>query len=184
MRVARAALVAAVLTLTPPGAGAQSGEGRPFAWDVTRAVLIDPTTYAPAIVSHEALRLDWKSSQLLFAHGWVEQNPRFTVSGRPNDVPVSYGEGARRIRRTALTLFQYSALNNLGVGSLERLLIARYPSRRKLFRALSWVERIAYASFVTYRNSADHLKQAGTNRRLAREYGYTTPRIFPQAVGK
>jgi hypothetical protein len=181
MKFGRPVLVAAVLTLAPAGAWAQAGDGRPFVWDVTRAVLIDPTTYAPAIISHEAIRLDWTSSQVLFAHGWVEQNRRFTVSGRANDVPVSYGEGTRRIRRTALTVLQYSALHNLGAGVVERLLIARYPSRRKLLRTLSWVERIAYASFLTYHNSADHIRQAGTNRRLAREFGYASSRIFPQS---
>ena len=154
---------------------AQAETPRPLAWDVVRAVLIDPTTYAPALISYEAIRQDWKTSQVLFAHGWLEENPRFTVSGRPNDVPVSYGEGASRIRGAALTMLQYSAVNNVSANIAERLLVARYPHRKRLIRALSWAERIAFASLLTYTNSADHIRQASTNRRLAREYGYTRP---------
>jgi hypothetical protein len=90
-------------------------------WDVARAVLIDPTTYAPALVAHEAMTRDWKTSQVLFAHGWMERNPRFTASGLPNDVPVSYGEGNRIIHRASLRVLQYSVLNNAASGIGERL---------------------------------------------------------------
>ena len=167
-------LIAAVLGLLPAAVSAQGEGRRPFAWDVARAVLIDPTTYAPALISYEAVRHDWKTSQVLFAHGWLEQNPRFTVSGRPNDVPVSYDEGTRRIHTATLVVIQYSVLNNVSVGVAERLLIKRYPERKTLIRTMSWIERIAFASILAYNNSADHLRQASTNRRLAREYGYAT----------
>jgi hypothetical protein len=90
-----------------------------------------------------------------------------------NDAPLPYDEGKDRIRAASLKVLQYSALNNALAGVGERLLIAKYPRRKKLIRTLSWVERIGYASFIAYRNSADHLRQAGTNRRLAREFGYT-----------
>jgi hypothetical protein len=170
-----AIVLLAVLGLIPAAALAQEEDRRPFAWDVARGVLVDPTTYAPALISFEATRQDWKTSQVLFAHGWLEQNPGFTVSGRANDVPVGSDEGTRRIRRAALTVLQYSAVNNLGAGIAERLLVARYPRRKTLIRTLSWVERIAFAALLTYSNSADHLRQASANRRLAREYGYTTP---------
>lgn len=172
MRGWRAAIVVTVLSLVPVSAWAQAEERRPFAWDVARAVLIDPTTYAPALLSYEAMRQDWKTSQLLFAHGWVEQNPRFTISGRANDVPVSYHEGTSRIRGTALTALRYSAVNNLGAQVAERLLVARYPHRKRLIRAFSWVERIAFASMLAHGNSADHFRQASRNRRTAREFGY------------
>ena len=175
MRAARAFILATVLGLTSVSAFAQGEQPRSFAWDVARATLIDPTTYAPALISYEAMRQDWKTSQIMFANGWVEQNPRFTVSGKPNDVPVNYDAGRRRIRRAALTVLQYSAVNNVSTLVFERLLIARYPHRKTLIRTLSWVERIAVASALTYRNSADHLRQASKNRRLAREYGYTSP---------
>jgi hypothetical protein len=174
MTIWRPLFIAVVLGLSPTVISAQAEDSGPFAWDVARAVLIDPTTYAPAILSHEAMRQDWKTSQLLFAHGWLEQNPRFTLSGRANDVPVSYLEGTSRIRGAALTVLQYSVANNVGVQVVERLLVSRYPQRKKLIRTLSWIERIALASILTYSNSADHLRQASVNRHLGREYGYAT----------
>lgn len=175
MRAARVGIAAMMLALAPVSARAQAEERRPFAWDVARAALIDPTTYAPALISYTAIRKDWKTSQILFANGWLERNPRFTVSGRPDDVPVAYDEGRRRIRIAALKVLQYSAANNVGAGVVERLLYARYPQRKTLIRTLSWVERIAFASVMTYRNSADHIRQASNNRRLAREHGYISP---------
>jgi hypothetical protein len=112
---------------------------------------------------------------VLSAHGWVEANPRFTISGRPNETPLTYREGERMIRGTALTILLYSVVNNVSAGIGARLLETRYPSHKKLIRALSWIERIGMASFVTYRNSADHVRQARTNRRLAWEHGYVAP---------
>src|SRR5688572_25720627 len=175
MRSLRVFIVAMLVGFPPASALAQAEESRPFAWDVARATLIDPTTYAPALISYKAIQQDWKTSQVLFANGWFEHNPRFTVSGRPNDVPVSYDAGTRRIRRAALAVLQYSAANNVGTRVVERLVIARYPYRKTLIRTLSWVERIAFASVLTYRNSADHLRQASKNRHLAQEYGFTRP---------
>jgi hypothetical protein len=161
------AVLASILWLQAPE------PSRPVGWDVARAVLLDPTTYVPAIVSNEAMMRDWKASQLLFAHGWLESNPRFTITGLPNDVPVSYDEGRRRIHHTSWRVLQYSALNNAVAGIGERLLISRYPHRKKLIRTISWIERISYASLIAYRNAADHFRQAEENRRLAREFGYT-----------
>ena len=174
MKAWQVAIVLIVLGLVPGEVWAQSEERRPFGWDVARSVLIDPTTYVPAVLSHEAMRRDWKTSQVLFAHGWVEMNPRFTVSGLPNDVPVDYQEGTSRIHRASLTILYHSALNNVGAQVTERLLVARYPRRTTLVRTLSWVERIAFASILAYRNSADHFRQVSINRRLASEYGYDT----------
>ena len=94
----RAVLTAIVLVFASALASAQTAERRPFAWEVARAVLVDPTTYAPALISYESMRQDWKTSQVLFAYGWLEQNPRFTISGRANDVPLGYSEGSSRIR--------------------------------------------------------------------------------------
>src|SRR5688500_16398291 len=109
MKAARVFMVSMLLGLAPFPAAAQAPESRPFAWDVARAVLIDPTTYAPALISPEAIRQDWKTSQILFANGWVEQNPPYTVSGRANDLPVSYEAGTRRIRGAALSVPRTSA---------------------------------------------------------------------------
>jgi hypothetical protein len=171
----RVLILAMLLGFLPASALAQAKEGRPLAWDVARAALIDPTTYAPALIYYKAIQQDWKTSQVLFTHGWFEQNPRFTVSGRPNDLPVSYDAGTTRIRHAAVTVLQYSTANNVSTLVVERFLIARYPRRKTLIRTLSWIERIAFASALTYRNSAGHLRQAAKNRRLAREYGYTRP---------
>jgi hypothetical protein len=170
----RVLTAATILAVAPSVALAQTEESRPAAWDVARRVLVDPTTYAPAVISYESMLHDWKTSQVLFRHGWLEQNPRFTVSGRRDDVPVAYAEGTGRIRAAALRVLQYSALNNAGVGILERLLVTRHPHRKRLIRTLSWVERISFASLLAYGNSADHLRQASANRRLAREYGYVS----------
>ncbi len=177
MAAPRTVIVAIVLAvLTAVAAAGQAQEtSRPVVWDVARDVLLDPTTYAPAVILYEAIHWDWETSQVLFARGWVEANPRFTNSGRPNDTPVSYREGRRMIRGTALTILGYSVVNNVAAVTGARLLETRYPSHKKLIRALSWIERIGFASFVTYRNSADHVRQARTNRRIAREHGYIAP---------
>jgi hypothetical protein len=161
-----------ILVLTPSIAAAQAETDSNLFWDVTRAVVLDPTTYAPATLSYTSMKLDWDTSQPLFRHGWVEQNHRFTISGRPNDRPVSYAEGSRRIRRRALLHLQESLINNVAANVFERVLAERYPQHRKLFKVLSWVERIAFASYVSYVASASHFRQAERNRLLAAEYGY------------
>src|SRR5687767_886851 len=91
------AVMVAALLFGPAVARAQDGN-RPLVWDVAKKVLVDPTTYAPAVISFAAMRWDWRTSQVLFDRGWIEGNPQFTVSGRPNDVPMSYAEGNRLIR--------------------------------------------------------------------------------------
>jgi hypothetical protein len=167
------AMVCGILIgLAPFPAMAQS-ETRPFAWDIARRVLIDPTTYAPSTLSYVSLRMDWNTSQVFLDRGWVEQNPGFTVSGRPYDVAKSYKAGNAEIRKEALVWLQWSVINNLAMGISERALVARYPKHRKLAHALSWVERISVASYMSYLASADHFRQASRNRRLAKEYGYS-----------
>src|SRR6188508_1881535 len=91
-----------IMILTPAVASAQADTDSNLFWDVTKAVVFDPTTYAPATLSYTSMKLDWDSSQTLFRNGWIEQNHRFTVSGRANDLPVSHADGNKRIRRMAL----------------------------------------------------------------------------------
>jgi hypothetical protein len=67
--------------------------------------------------------------------------------------------------RTSQPLFSRGWIET---GVVERLLIARHPERKKLFRTLSWIERITFGSVAAYQNSAHHFRQAGINRRLAR----------------
>jgi hypothetical protein len=162
----------AMMILTPTIASAQAETDTNLFWDVTKAVVLDPTTYAPATLSYTSMKMDWDSSQTLFRHGWVEQNHRFTVSGRPNDLPISFADGNAKIRNMALLHLQESIINNTAANLFERVLAERYPQHRKLFKVLSWVERIAFASYVSYAASASHFKQTERNRQLAIQYGY------------
>ena len=172
MRAIKRYLLLSVMIAIPAIASAQDETDTNVFWDVTKAVVFDPTTYAPATLSYTSMRADWDSSQPLFRHGWIEQNHRFTVSGRPNDRPVSFAEGNNRIRNMALLHLQESIINNTAANVFERVLAGKYPQHRKLFKVLSWVERIAFASYVSYAASANHFKQAERNRQLAIEYGY------------
>ena len=172
MRPITRLLLLSLMMLSPAVASAQSETDSNIFWDVTKAVVFDPTTYAPATLSYTSMKMDWSSSQTLFRHGWVEQNHRFTVSGRPNDVPVSYGDGNKKIRQMALLHLQESIINNAAANVFERVLANKYPQHRKLFKVLSWVERVAFASYVSYAASANHFKQTEKNRQLAAQYGY------------
>jgi hypothetical protein len=172
MRAMTRLLLLAMMVLTPAIASAQSETDSNIFWDVTKAVVFDPTTYAPATLSYTSMKMDWASSQTLFRNGWVEQNHRFTVSGRPNDLPVSFGDGNKRIRHMALLHLQESIINNTAANLFERVLADKYPQHRKLFKVLSWVERVAFASYVSYAASANHFKQTERNRQLAVQYGY------------
>jgi hypothetical protein len=172
MRAMTRLLLLSMMILTPAIASAQSENDSNIFWDVTKAVVFDPTTYAPATLSYTSMKMDWNSSQALFRNGWVEQNHRFTISGRPNDIPVSFGDGNKRIRHMALLHLQESIINNTAANLFERVLAEKYPQHRKLFKVLSWVERVAFASYVSYAASANHFKQTERNRQLAVQYEY------------
>ena len=172
MRAMKRLLLLSMMMLTPVTASAQAETDTNMFWDVTKAVVFDPTTYAPATLSYTSMKMDWDSSQTLFRHGWVEQNHRFTISGRPNDLPLSFASGNDKIRHMALLHLQESIINNTAANVFERVLAQKYPQHRKLFKVLSWVERIAFASYVSYAASANHFRQAERNRQLAIQYGY------------
>ncbi len=171
----RAWIVALMLMLTvvfmPNVARAQDDGQSNIVLDVTKSVLFDPTTYAPAALSYTSQRMDWKTSQVLFNAGWVEHNSRFTLSGRPDDVPISFEAGKRQIRRDALAHLQESVVNNLSTQIFERALTQKFPEHRKLFKTLSWVERIAFSSYIGYLASVDHFKQVQRNQDMARKLG-------------
>ncbi|HKY21715.1 MAG TPA: hypothetical protein VJM31_10895 [Vicinamibacterales bacterium] len=172
MRAIQRLILLTAIVLTPAVASAQGeANSSPF-WDVAKSVALDPTTYAPATLSYTSMKLDWKTSQPLFQNGWVEQNHRFTVSGRPNDRPLKFGDGNKKIRNMALMHLQESVINNVAANVFERVLANKYPEHRKLFKTLSWIERIAFSSYVSYLASAGHFKQAQRNRELAMQYGY------------
>lgn len=164
-------LLLLVVVFTPNIARAQDDGHSNVVLDLTKAVLFDPTTYAPAALSYTSQRMDWKTSQVLFNAGWVEHNARFTVSGRPDDKPISFAEGNKQIRRDALLHLQESVVNNLSTQIFERVLAQKYPEHRKLFKVLGWVERISFASYVGYMASANHFQQVQKNQEMARLYG-------------
>jgi hypothetical protein len=172
MQAIKRLFILSAIILTPALASAQAETDKNIFWDVTKAVVFDPTTYAPAVLSYTSMKMDWDSSQTLFRNGWVEQNHRFTISGRPNDKPLSVADGNRKIRNMALLHLQESVINNAAANIFERVLTEKYPQHRKLFKVLSWVERIAFASYVSYAASANHFKQSERNRQLAIQYGY------------
>jgi hypothetical protein len=165
-------LVMAVLVTGPHVIIAQEPETRPnIVLDVAKSVLFDPTTYVPATLSYKSQRMDWDTSQVLFRAGWLEHNPRYTISGRPDDKPIGYEAGNSQIRRSALLHLQESVVNNVAAQILERALTQQHPEHRKLFKTLSWIERISFSSYVGYLASVDHFRQVQRNQETARQYG-------------
>jgi hypothetical protein len=170
MRAFRVA-AAALMLLAAAGASAQEKESPGLIADVAKGVLLDPTTYAPAVITWEATRLDWRSSQVFFRNGFYEQNPNFTLSGRGNDTAITYAEGNRQILMDAFANLQVSLLNNASTRVVEHWLVPRYPNHRKLVRTLGWIERGAVASYLSYRMSAVHFEQWRDNDRRAQQMG-------------
>jgi hypothetical protein len=84
---------------------------------------------------------------------------------------MSYADGRRQILKDALMNVEVSLAANITSRMFERGLIQRYPHRRKLVRTLGWIQRIALASFLSYRLSEAHYRQAEENRRLATQLG-------------
>jgi hypothetical protein len=139
--------------------------------DTVKSVIFDPTTYAPAIIGYDATMRDWNTSQPFFRAGYMEHNERFTLTGRPNDVPMSYGEGQRRILTDALVTLQMSVVNNVADQLFERMLLSRFPEHRKLVKTLGWIERTTVASYMSYQLSAQHYRQATMNAQRAQQMG-------------
>lgn len=166
----RFALVWLVLLL-PSSAPAQEPDRSRFASDVVKRVVFDPTTYAPAVVAWTATRLDWKSSQVFFQNGFVEDNARFTISGRPTDIPITYTAGNRKILGDAIANLQISVINNVSGPVIERLLTRRFPNHRKIVRAIGWVERSSMGAYLSYRLAGGHFRQWQDNKRNGRELG-------------
>ncbi len=134
-------------------------------------MLFDPTTYAPALVGYGSAQLDWASSQPLFRRGFVEKNPRYTITGTTCSTPISYGAGNRKIAGSALRLLGVSAGHNLASAALEQYLRRRWPDHPRAVGALLWVERLAFAGWQSYYRSKDHLRQWQSNERLNRQLG-------------
>ncbi len=170
--VLMAALVFVLLLPSTATAQASSEERSSSLFaDVVKNVVFDPTTYAPAAISYVATLQDWNTSQLLFQHGYVEHNARFTISGRPNDVPIGYNAGRHQILMDALANVQLSIVNNATSHLVDHFLIESHPEHKTLFKTLGWIERLSFASFMSYRLSADHFRQAQMNQQAARQLG-------------
>ncbi len=165
-------IAVALMMLLASSVSAQDQDRASFVPDVVKKVILDPTTYAPAVVAWEAMRLDWRTSQVFFQNGWSERNPRFTVSGLKDDVAVGYAAGNRQILTDAFANLRLSLVNNASERVVERLLLPRYPNHRKLLRTIGWIERSAMASFWSYRLSAGHFRQWQENQRRAQQLGY------------
>ncbi len=164
-------LVVALVGCTSPAFAQDKPSVGEATKDVLTRVVLDPTTYAPAVIAYDATMRDWKSSQVFFENGYVERNPRFTFSGRPYDAPVGYGAGQRRIRGDAFRTFQVSLIHNVTENIIERTLVTRYPEHRKLFRVLGWVERIGASSYLAYVLSNQHYRQWKVNDQEAARLG-------------
>jgi len=142
---------------------AQYKEKPSLASDLAKQTLFDPTKYGHALITYTATMRDWNTSQPFFQHGYLEHNARFTLSGRPDDIAVGYNEGRHRILMDSLGVLQMSLVNNVTSRVFDRVLVEKYPEHRTLFRTLGWIERIGFASYLSYRLSASHLRQAQLN---------------------
>jgi hypothetical protein len=171
VRISTAFALAVAFVLAPCAAHAQDPERPSPFWDVTKRVVFDPTTYAPAIIAYDATMRDWNSSQPFFANGYMEHNRRFTVSGRPDDFALNYNAGRKRILSDAFANLEISVANNVVDNVFERVLVTKYPNHRKLVRTLGWIERIGFASYTSYRLSAAHYRQWQQNEAYARQLG-------------
>ena len=139
--------------------------------DAVKGVVLDPTTYAPALIGYDATMRDWKTSQPFFRDGFLEHNARFTVSGQPDDAAVSYSVGRNRIVKDAVATLGVTAAQNASSRLAERALSALYPDHRKLVKTIGWIQRISLASLMSYHLSASHYHQAHVNARRATELG-------------
>ncbi len=141
---------------------AQEGVGQIF-----KDVVSDPTTYVPTGFLWTSFQADWNTSQPLFAQGYVEANPLFTVSGRPYSRPISFADGNRKI--AMLTLrdgLGISMLINTGIRVGEHLLISQHPEKKRLIHSAGWVARIGFAALQGYLQSHEHFAQWQENKRM------------------
>jgi hypothetical protein len=156
----------------PHDVSAQSDARSSSLGDAVKGTLLDPTTYAPALVGYDSTIRDWKTSQPFFQNGFVEHNARFTVTGLPDDTPISYGAGRNKILKDALATLEMSVVYNLSDRFLEHALAQRYPEHRRMVRAIGWVGRISLASVISYQLSAPHYQQWRQNQERAARLGF------------
>jgi hypothetical protein len=170
LRQAVASALFVTSVLAPPSALAQEPPSSVLG-DALKNVALDPTTYAPALIAYDATMRDWNTSQPLFRIGYRERNGRYTISGRPNDMPLGYAEGQRQILKDAVMNLEISLAHNVTSRLFERALRKRFPDRPRLVRTIGWIERIAFAAVLSYKLSEAHYRQAAENERLAVQLG-------------
>ena len=144
-------------------------EKRSILNETVSRVLKDPTTYALPPIVYTAHRLDWDSSQKLFAYGYREANPNFTLTGVVDDFPISHTAGKKRILRYSIETMGRSVLNNAACAIVERRLIDRAPQHRKLIRTLGWIERSLVTTYWSYRLTHNQVTQWQDNERILSE---------------
>jgi hypothetical protein len=142
---------------------------KPLLVETVTRVVTDPTTYALPAIVYAGHRLDWDTSQKLFAYGYFEVNPQFTVSGRTADVPISFAAGKRKILRYSLSTIGNAIINNAACAVVERRLIERAPQRRKLVRSLGWIERGLVTAYWSQRLTHNQVVQWRDNQRVIGE---------------
>lgn len=166
-----------MMCFTVQGAWAQEGlettKSFPaLTFEAAKQSLLDPTTYAPAGMLYVSSRLDWNSSQQFFAHGDVEENGRYTITGLPHDAPLSYSAGNKQLITDALSVASVSLVNNMVAHFTVDAMAVRNPEHRKLWKTLGWVERAAVATSLSYVLSVQHFQQWQQNQRVAAQRGY------------
>ena len=168
----RAALLLACVTAVGSRPATAQDTQSTSAVRVLKRVALDPSTYAPVAIQHTTTMRDWNTSQVFFQHGFHERNERFTVSGLPNDMPVSYGEGRRRIFRDSLVTLGTTAAQNALSHATETYLAARFPNHKRVLTTLGWIQRASVASYMSYRLSIQHYRQTQYNVSQARVLGF------------
>jgi hypothetical protein len=170
-RFAAYTIVAAALLSNAQFVSAQDDKRSSMLTDTVRGVVVDPSTYAPSLISYHATMRDWNTSQPFFQNGYVEHNARFTITGQPDDRAVSYRVGRAQIFKDAAAALGMAAAQNATSRLVEHALLSRYPDHRKAVKTLGWIQRISVASLMSYRLSADHYRQADANIQRAAELG-------------
>jgi hypothetical protein len=158
------------LLIVPCVATAQEREPSIFGHAI-KMTFLDPTTYTPAALVYDSTIRDWNTSQPFFRNGFVEQNPRFTRSGRSNDFAISYEAGRTQILKDSLSVLGVSAVHNFATQLIERGLREQHPNHPKLITALGWIERSAVASLMSSALATPHYRQWKQNQRMMNELG-------------
>jgi hypothetical protein len=90
----------------------------------------------------------------------------------PFDVPLSNTHGKEQILRDSLGILPFSFANNALTVVLQRALTRLGPEHRRRWAAVAWIERVAFASTLSYALSSRHFQQWRQNERMAAQLGY------------